>query len=88
MSSCVVCRIRGSPAERKWRNEQQLTCDENFRVGCHEIGRNGKKEKKNDGTVNLDLRLLLKMTLLLEVFAGGVGVILPGKLFEDYGELS
>ena len=86
MSSCVVCRIRGSPAERKWRNEQQLTCDENFRVGCHEIGRNGKKEKKKDGTVNLDRRqLLLKITLLLEVFAG---VILPGKLFEDYGELS
>ena len=71
MSSCVVCRIRGSPAERKWRNEQQLTCDENFRVGCHEIGRNGKRKKK-DGTVNLDLRLLLKMTLLLEVFAGCV----------------
>ena len=45
-----------------------------------------RKKKKKDGTVNLDRRqLLLKITLLLEVFAG---VILPGKLFEDYGELS
>ena len=45
-----------------------------------------EKRKKKDGTVNLDRRqLLLKITLLLEVFAG---VILPGKLFEDYGELS
>ena len=44
-----------------------------------------EKRKKKDGTVNLDRRqLLLKITLLLEVFAG---VILPGKLFEDYGEL-
>ena len=31
-----------------------------------------EKRKKKDGTGNLDLRLLLKMTLLLEVFAGGV----------------
>ena len=88
MSSCVVCRIRGSPAERKWRNEQQLTCDENFRVGCHEIGRNGKKEKKRRSGEFRSTRLLLKITLLLGVFAGGGGVILPGKLFEDYGELS
>ena len=31
-----------------------------------------EKRKKKDGTGNLDLRLLLKMTLLLEVFAGCV----------------
>ena len=30
------------------------------------------EKRKKDGTVNLDLRLLLKMTLLLEVFAGCV----------------
>ena len=32
------------PLCQKWRNEQQLTCDENFRVGCHEIGRNRERE--------------------------------------------
>ena len=59
-----------------------------FGLGVMKLVETEKRKKKRRSGEFRSTRLLLKITLLLGVFAGGGGVILPGKLFEDYGELS